>query len=246
MHELIVGAGAANQFVGLSVGSSVKLPGGDWLIVGSFSSSHSLLESQLLTDVTTLMGSMRVSEYDSILVRMNPSADFDSFKNALTVLPDFQFEVDRERAYYIQRSQSFYTLLQVITYVIGSIIFAGAIVSALNTMYSVVRSRTVEIGTLRAIGFRGSIVAMGVLFEASLLGALGAMLGAAIAWFCFNGNTVSLLGGSNNTQLVIELTIPSSGLMNGILLGLLAGLAGGLLPAVSAARQPITKALREV
>ncbi len=49
-----------------------------------------------------------------------------------------------------------------VTYVVCSIMAAGALVGALNTMYAAVSSRAVEIATLRAIGFgaTGVVVSM--------------------------------------------------------------------------------------
>jgi putative ABC transport system permease protein len=59
---------------------------------------------------------------------------------------------------------------------------------ALNTMYSAVRTRTVEIATLRAIGFGGTAVVISVIFESLLLAGVGAVIGASLAWLAFNGN----------------------------------------------------------
>ena len=45
----------------------------------------------------------------------------------------------------------------------------GAMFGALNTMYSSVSARRIEIATLRAIGFGGAAVALSVLVESLLL-----------------------------------------------------------------------------
>jgi ABC-type antimicrobial peptide transport system permease subunit len=68
--------------------------------------------------------------------------------------------------------------------VVGGIMGLGATFGALNTMYSMVSARMVEIATLRAIGFGGAAVVVSMLAESLLL----AFLGAAIAWIAFNGN----------------------------------------------------------
>ena len=54
----------------------------------------------------------------------------------------------------------------------------GAIFAALNTMYSAVSTRTMEIATLRAIGFGSGAVVISVLVEALLLAIVGALVGA--------------------------------------------------------------------
>ncbi len=53
----------------------------------------------------------------------------------------------------------------------------GAVFAALNTMYSAVASRTREIATLRALGFRGVPVVVSVLVESMLLALVGGALG---------------------------------------------------------------------
>ncbi len=55
----------------------------------------------------------------------------------------------------------------------------GALFGALNTMYSPVSARSVEIATLRAIGFPGASVVVSVIGEAMLLAMLGGLVGAA-------------------------------------------------------------------
>ena len=54
----------------------------------------------------------------------------------------------------------------------------GAVFGALNTMYAAVATRSREIATLRAIGFRGLPVIASVLYETMLLALLGGVLGA--------------------------------------------------------------------
>lgn len=52
-------------------------------------------------------------------------------------------------------------------------------------MHSAVTPRTVEIATLRAIGFASSAVAISILIEALVLALLGAVVGVAIAYAAF-------------------------------------------------------------
>ena len=80
------------------------------------------------------------------------------------------------------------------TYVIGAIMALGALFGIVKIMYGVVRARTREIGTLRAMGFGATPVVVSVLAEAALLGAIGALLGAAIAWLIFDGRDMWVWG----------------------------------------------------
>ena len=75
--------------------------------------------------------------------------------------------------------------------IVGYIMAVGAVFAALNTMYSAVSSRLVEIGTLRALGFNGMTVLAALLIEAMILSIIGGVVGASIAYVLFNGYTVS-------------------------------------------------------
>lgn len=127
---------------------------------------------------------------------------------------------------------------------IGTVMAVGAIFAALNSMYAIVSARTVEIGTLRAIGFGASAVVISVTVEALVLAVIGAMAGMCIAWLLFNGNTVSTVGGAGIPNVIFQLRIgPQLGVV-GVVWALFIGLIGGLFPAMRAARVPVAVALR--
>jgi putative ABC transport system permease protein len=104
-------------------------------------------------------------------------------------------------------------------------------------MYGVVRARTREIGTLRAIGFGTTPVVVSVLVEAALLGAIGALLGTAIAWLIFDGRDMWVWG-------AFKLHVSPSLWVLGFVWALITSLLGGLFPALRAGRLPPCEALR--
>jgi putative ABC transport system permease protein len=58
-------------------------------------------------------------------------------------------------------------------------------------MYSVVSARTVEIATLRAIGFGAPAIIVSVIGEALLLALAGGAIGAFVSWLAFDGHLTS-------------------------------------------------------
>jgi putative ABC transport system permease protein len=126
----------------------------------------------------------------------------------------------------------------VVAYLVGGIMGLGALFGALNTLYSAVSTRSVEIATLRVFGFGAAAILTSVLAEALLLSLLGAAIGAGVAWCAFNGNLHA--AGS----LVFRLTVTPALMGEGIGLACGLGMVGGLLPAVRAARVPVAVALR--
>ena len=81
------------------------------------------------------------------------------------------------------------------------------------------------------------------MLETLLLALVGGLLGGFIAWSLFNGYSVNTLG-RNFSQVVFQFQVTPGLLLTGLHWAIGIGLIGGLLPALRAARMPITEALR--
>ncbi|HTO63538.1 MAG TPA: ABC transporter permease [Bradyrhizobium sp.] len=243
LHELVVGRGAQQQFAGLDLGAHVALRDTDWTIVGVFASDGDAHESEILGDAETVLASYRRTLFQSVTVQLESPAALSALKDTLTTNPQLSVEVHRETDYLAKLSANLTKVMKLIAYVVGSIMATGAVFGALNTMYSAVSARTLEITTLRAIGFGGLPIVVSVLVEALSLSLLGGILGAVLAWLFFNGHGVNALGG-NFTQLVFRLTVTPGLMIQGIGWAMAIGSIGGLFPALRAARLRIAAALR--
>jgi putative ABC transport system permease protein len=78
---------------------------------------------------------------------------------------------------------------------------------------------------------------MSVLAEAALLGAIGALLGSAIAWLIFDGRDMWVWG-------AFKLCVSPALWLLGLVWALITSLLGGLFPALRAGRLPPADALR--
>jgi putative ABC transport system permease protein len=245
LRELIVGEGARAQFLGIDVGQTLKLNGQTWTVVGAFESGDAH-DSELWGDVDVVAPTYRRgSSCTSVTVRLTDAGAFDAYKAALKSDPRLTVDVLTTRAYYTQQSAQFAELIRILGNTIAAIMAIGAVFGALNTMYAAVATRTREIATLRAIGFRAAPVIVSVLLETMLLALLGGLLGAAVAWGLFAHHSVSTLG-ANFTQVVFAFQISAPLLWLGLKWALAIGLIGGLFPALRAAAMPVTAGLREL
>jgi putative ABC transport system permease protein len=242
LQEVIVGKAALDQFAGVSMGSQVRFRGSDWTIVGVFETGDAH-DSELWVDLATAQAAFGRGGVSSVLVQLESADRFDAFSETLKADPRLNVDVEREREYFSAQSSQFSNTIGVLAGVVGVIMSLGALFAALNTMYSAVSTRTVEIATLRAIGFANLPVTVSVIVESMALALLGGVLGALISWLLFNGHTVSTLG-AGFTQVAFQFQVSTQLMMRGLLIALALGFIGGLLPALRAARLPVTVALR--
>ena len=243
VRELVAGAGAARQFRGLEPGHVLHFRNADWTVTGLFASGGDVHESELLADVDTVASSVERNGYSSVVALLTAPSAFAAFKDALTTDPQLKVDVQREPDYYAAQSKGLTKAINVVGNTVAVIMAVGAMFGALNSMYSAVAARGMEIATLRAIGFDGSSVLLSVMIEALILSLLGGIIGAALAWVLFNGHSVSTLGGAF-AQVVFQLTVTPTLIVTGIVWACVIGVLGGLFPAMRAARLPVAEALR--
>lgn len=243
--EVIVGRGAAAEFEGLDLGSRIELRDSSWTIVGIFEAGGSAYESEIWADLGSAQSAFRVGGFQSSLrLRVADPAVIADMAAHVADDPRLDLEVISELDYYRAQADQLASLITGFGYAVASIMAIGAVFAALNTMYSAVSTRTVEIGTLRALGFRGLPVVVSVMIEALALALLGGALGAGLAYLGFNGMTVSTLNSASFSQVAFDFAVTPALMSLGLLWAVLLGIVGGLFPAVRAARLPITAALR--
>ena len=244
VREVVVGRTAQKQFAGLNIGDKVDVRDGPWTVVGVFDSKGDVHESELWTDVDALMTASRRQAYNTVTVQLTSADAFQSFKDALTSDPRVTVQAQREPEYYASRSETLNQMITVLGYSVAVIMGIGALFGALNTMYAAVATRSVEIATLRAIGFGNVPVVISVILESLVLAASGGILGGAVAYLFFNGYTASALNMQTFSQVAFQFRVTPDLLWKGVIWACSIGLIGGLFPSIRAARLPIVDALR--
>lgn len=243
MRELIAGKGAQGEFKGLDVGSTLKISGQLWKVVGLFESGDSH-DSELWADAAVVGPAYRRgSSSNAVLVRLTAPGAFDAFKATLASDPRLRVDVMTTRDYFNRQSESVTREIRVLGTTIAVIMAIGAVFGALNTMYAAVAARTREVATLRTLGFRSAAVIVSVLLETLLLAALGGVVGGLLAWVAFDGYSASTLG-QGFSQVVFSFRVSPLLLASGIQWALAIGLMGGMFPAARAARMPLAEGLR--
>ena len=243
--ELIAGRGAHLEFAGIDIGSTLDVRGGEWTVVGIFEADGSAFESELWMDLAVAQSAFRRGEsVSSMRVRVDSPVRIPELAERVENEPRLDLKLVGEEEYFAAQAGSLATQIEGFGIAIAIIMAIGALFAALNTMYSAVATRTVEIATLRALGFGNAPVVISVMIEAVALAILGGALGASISYLAFNGYTASTLNNASFSQIAFAFAVTPEIIGTGLVWALGLGTVGGLFPALRAAWMPITAALR--
>jgi putative ABC transport system permease protein len=212
--------------------------GGEWLVVGNFNLGSGEGACVVFADAETILSAFRINTYNQVTVLLDSAGAFHQLTEALKANPTVRVEARREAEVAEGNMKRFNGMLNFVTYFIGAIMAVAATIGAANSLYAIVDGRRRELATLCALGFTPGPIITSILAESILLALPGALLGVGLAWLLFNGFTASPFGFS--FQLAV--TAPIAALGTAWALGI--GILAGLLPALKAARLPVTTALR--
>jgi ABC-type antimicrobial peptide transport system permease subunit len=245
LRELIAGESLHKRFPDAQVGSKVKLAGDYWNVVGVFTSSGSGFDSELWGDAIQLLGAFnRGSTFSSITLKLADINRYSDFKRAFDSDRRLQqFEYDTETQYYEKQSAFLATFIRILGIFITVIFSFGATIGAMITMYSAVANRTVEIGTLRSLGFRRRSILGSFLTESLAISLIGGAIGLVLASF-LQFFSISTMNFSSFSELAFSFALSPSIIISSLIFALLMGIMGGFLPSVRAARMNIVTALR--
>jgi putative ABC transport system permease protein len=247
LDELVVGRNVARTYAGFDMGSTVKFGGGTWTVVGIFDAGGSAFDSELWADAQVVKQVYKrpLDIYQSVTARLTSADAYAAFKDAITSDPRVTLQVDREIEYYEKQSRAFTQLVTVLGVLVGGVMSVGAIIAALNTMYSAVAERAREIATMRALGFASGAVVTSFMFEALCIAFIGGLLGC-VAVLPLNGLTTGTMNWQTFSHLAFAFRVTPALLIGGVIFALAMGIAGGVPPAIRAARARIAVALREL
>ncbi|MEO8168692.1 MAG: ABC transporter permease [bacterium] len=244
-REIIVGKSISKRFQGAQLGKQIKFGGGFWTIVGEFEADGSGFESEIWGDADQVMQALnRSAAYSSVTARLKEVNSFDALSRAMQADNRLNtVKIEREKEYYERQSRIMALFIRVMGLLITVGFSIGAMIGAMITMYAAVANRTVEIGTLRALGFPRRSVLTAFLIEAIFLsivgGGVGLLIASGLQFF-----TISTVNFGTFSELAFSFALSPQIVAGSLLFAVLMGLLGGFLPALRAARLDILSALR--
>ncbi len=241
--EIIAGRSIAERFRGARVGERLRFGTREWSVVGTFDANRSGFDSEIWGDAEQLMQAFRRPVFSSLILKLADASKFDALKQRLESDPRLTVEAKREAVFYAEQSEVLANFIGYLGLTLSIIFSIGATIGAMITMYASVASRTAEIGTLRALGFRRSGVLVVFLLEAILLGLGGGALGLVLASF-MQFFTISTMNWQSFAELAFSFRLNSAIVTKALCFAVAMGLVGGFLPAVRASKLNIVDALR--
>jgi ABC-type lipoprotein release transport system permease subunit len=243
-REIMVGSSTTKRFQGTRIGDQIEFGGDQWTIVGVFETDGSGFDSEIWGDADQLGQAFGRPVYSSLTFRLREPGEYAAVVSALEEDNRLQtLEAKREKQFYEEQSEIMATFIRILGIVITVIFSAGAMIGAMITMYAAVSNRTVEIGTLRALGFQRRSVLGAFLVESLLLALIGGTTGLFFASF-LQLFSISMINFASFSELAFSFSLSPSIVFLSLLFCLLMGFFGGFLPAARAARLDIVSALR--
>ncbi len=241
--EVIAGRSVAERFTGGGLGETLHLGMYNWTIVGIFDAGNTAFSSEVWGNGEQLMQAFRRPVFSSVIFKLSDSSKFGEVRQRLEGDPRLTVDVKQETRYYLEQSEMMAKFLRVLGVSLTIIFSLGATIGAMITMYAAVATRTGEIGTLRALGFRRTSILAAFLFEALFLGLIGGCAGLLLASL-MQFFTVSTLNFQTFSELAFTFVLSPGIVFSGLSFSLVMGFVGGVLPALRAARMEIVDALR--
>lgn len=242
--EVVAGRAVARNFSGCGLDENLRFAGREWKVVGIYDAGGSGFDSEMWGDAEQVQQAFRRPIFSSVTARLREPARFDELKRRLESDPRMTVEVQREREYYGKQSKASGTFIRVIGLAVTVLFSLGAVIGAMVTMFAAVQNRTVEIGTLRALGFSRGAVLRVFLVESLLLGLLGGLVGVAGASLLSLVN-VSTMNWDTFSEVAFGFALSPSIAISALVFAVLMGMTGGLVPAVQAAGANIIDSLRK-
>lgn len=244
VNEVIVARRIRDRFVNTAIGDSFKFGSQTYNVVGVFDAQGTAFDSEMWCDADFLGQARKRDAYSSLILRPTDRDAYESIKAAIKNDNRLKLKVTSEYQYYADQTTGLVGIV-ILVAIVTFFMTIGAILGTMNTMFSAIASRGRELATLRALGFKRRTIILSVVIESAFVALLGGLAGLILA-LPINAISTGTTNFQTFSEVAFNFRVDSRVAMTGILIALISGIIGGMLPALRAARTPITTALREI
>lgn len=247
-REIVVSRRMANRFANFDIGNQFKTGSRELTVVGWMEGGSSAFDSEIWMDADEARSLFDRENYSSVLVRVTSDAAGEAFSNRIESDKRLPLRALPEVKYYSAQTMTAMPI-KILGHFLATMMSVGAVFAAMNTMYASVGSRTREVGTLRALGFRRRAIMAGFLIEGAMLAFIGGIIGcvgAASFMQVLLGKGMGMMSFESFSETVFHFRITPNMIIEGLIFSILVGLIGSFLPALRAARMPVIESLKAV
>ncbi len=242
-NELLVSKRIGQRF-NLHVGQTFTFGPNTWSIVGAFEANNTAYDSEIWADEVFLGQARKREQYSSVFIRPVDHTTAETLTAEIRNNNRLKLQVRTEHQYYTDQMNGLLGIKILVAIVAFFMIF-GAILGTMNTMFSAIAPRQRELATLRALGFNRRTIIGSVVLESAIIALAGGAVGLLLS-LPVNGLSSGTVNWSTFSELAFTFRVDGVVALFGFTVALVAGIYGGAIPAIRAARKPITTALREI
>jgi len=235
----ILGKTAA-RILDKKVGDSLALLGTEVTVQGIFESA-SMVESAAVVVPLAVMQAItdNAGKVNFLNLRLEAGTEKERAREICAEIEEAHKGMSASLASEAAENHSTTRAVKGMTLAVTILAMIVGLASVMNTMLMSVFERTVEIGVLRAIGWKASRIRRMILLEAALLGLVGGLVGVVFGFLA--RELLYLVPVIRGT---IRLEIDAVAVLSTVFYALVVGVLSGLYPAIRASRMKPTMAFR--
>lgn len=242
--EIIVGSQLLGRIRGANIDDVIVINTTPFTVVGVME-SNGPFSSEIWGDLDRMLAALQRTSPSRVIAQVAPDADVEALRERLLHDKQVPAKVLTEREYLSSLTKALSIALIFLGSFLGVVMGIAAVFTSTNTMLSAISSRTREIGILLACGFRPLSIFLSFLFESTVLGLTGGLVGCLMV-LPINGIETGTTNFQTFTEVAFAFQITPFVLAVAVFFALILGLIGGALPAWKASRLAPTEALRRV
>jgi ABC-type lipoprotein release transport system permease subunit len=243
LREVIASRSLSRRFENLTAGATVHFGRSDWKVVGLFEAGGTAYDSEVWADYDEIAQDWDRPIYSSILLRAENESAGEQIRQRVADDRRINLQAIPQKRYFADQATTAVGVKMLGNF-IAFLMGIGACFAAMNMMYGSVMSRSREIATLRAIGFRRRNILASFLVESVILGLLGGIAGCFLA-LPMHGISTGTANFQTFSEVLFYFRLTPGIFLRGMIFALAVGIVGGYLPARRAARVKLVEGLRE-
>ncbi len=243
LREIIVSRSLSRRFRNMTLNETLQLAQDDWKVVGIFETGGTAYDSEIWAGYSEIAQEWDRPIYSSILVKAESASAAADISRRIENDQRINLQAVPQKKYYADQTST-QRGIRALGYFVAVVLGIGASFAATNMMYGAVMSRSREVATLRALGFRRRSILASFLLESTFLGLLGGIFGCLLA-LPMNRISTGTANFRTFSEVLFDFRITPWTLLQGLLFAALVGAVGGYLPARRATHIRLIDLMRE-